>query len=139
MFAVPLPQLDPPTHEAVGLDPAQGGYPFTLITARAYGQHNTYKEADPYRGMPHRHCLMMNAEDAKRTGLQEHQRVWVQGLAYLEGIEILFGPIKPGSVLMFYPEASHLIRLPRIPRQIFPPLSDPLWRFFQSVKPEKSC
>ncbi len=118
MFPVPLPQLDPPTHESVGLDPAQGGYPFTLITARAYGQHNTvvYKEADPYRGMPHRHCVMMNAEDAKRTGLQEHQRVRVQGLAgYLEGIEIIFGPIKPGSVLMFYPEANHLIR----------PLEDP--------------
>lgn len=123
MFPVSLPQLDPPTHEAVGLDPSQGGHPFILITARAYGQHNTvvYKEADPYRGMPHRHCVMMNAEDAARTGLQAHQRVTVRGVAgCLENIEIILGPIKPGSVLMFYPEANHLIRPSEDPQSDIP-------------------
>ncbi|MCP9295904.1 hypothetical protein [Planktothrix agardhii] len=43
-----------------------------LGTGRGYGQHNTvvYNPADKYRGMPHRHCILMNLEDIKNAGFQ---------------------------------------------------------------------
>ena len=85
----------------------------SLITARSYGQHNTvvYQEGDRYRGMPHRHTILMNGADLRRSGLEPHQRVTVQGEAgALEGVEIIPGDIREGVGLMFYPEANVLMR-----------------------------
>jgi anaerobic selenocysteine-containing dehydrogenase len=85
----------------------------SLITARSYGQHNTvvYKEADVYRGMPHRHTILMNRGDLAHSGLKAHQRVTVQGEAgRLEGVEIIPGDIRTGVALMFYPEANVLMK-----------------------------
>ena len=113
LFPVSLPDLRPPCHADVGRDPASGGQPFLLITGRAYGQHNTvvYKDADPYRGMPHRHCLLISPEDAQAHGFSPGQRVTVHGTAgSLAQIEVCIGPIKPGSIFMVYPEANALIR-----------------------------
>ncbi|PZV13675.1 MAG: oxidoreductase [Leptolyngbya sp.] len=84
-----------------------------LITGRSYGQHNTvvYKEADEYRGMPHRQCILMHPIDAQQAGFAEHQRVSVRGDAgQLDNIEIIFGEVRSGAALMFYPEANVLMK-----------------------------
>jgi anaerobic selenocysteine-containing dehydrogenase len=86
---------------------------------------------DKYRGMPHRHCLLINAEDAKKAGFQEHQRVTVQGDAgKLENIEIIFGPIREGVGFMFYPEANVLFKAKIDPRCGTPAYKRvPVWVF----------
>ena len=95
------------------------GLVLSLITARSYGQHNTvvYKQADSYRGMPHRQTILMNRDDLQRSGLQAHQRVRVQGEAgRLDDIEIIPGEICAGAALMFFPEANVLMKGDRDPR-----------------------
>jgi anaerobic selenocysteine-containing dehydrogenase len=70
-----------------------------------------YKFADIYRGMSHRHTILMNPADIANGGLAAHQRVKVQGEAgALEGIEVIPGSIHCGAALMFYPEANVLMR-----------------------------
>ena len=104
---LPVPR-EHPVDRAAG----ERGLVLSLITARSYGQHNTvvYKERDMYRGMPHRHTILMNAQDLQQAGLQPHQRVTVQGEAgRLEGVEIIPGAIRSGAALMFYPEANVLM------------------------------
>ncbi|MFZ0409840.1 MAG: FdhF/YdeP family oxidoreductase [Cyanobium sp.] len=89
------------------------GLVLSLITARSYGQHNTvvYKQADSYRGMPHRQTILMNREDLRGSGLRAHQRVRVQGEAgHLDDIEIIPGDIRAGAALMFFPEANVLMK-----------------------------
>jgi hypothetical protein len=57
--------------------PGQGGLVLALITARSYGQHNTflYRAGDSYRGMPHRHKILMNRADLLRCGTPAFKRV----------------------------------------------------------------
>ena len=109
----PLPELTLPGPEHFGgLAPGEKGLVLSLITARSYGQHNTvvYKPGDSYRGMPHRHTILMNPDDLAAAGLRGHQRVSVQGDAgLLENIEVIPGSIRPGAALMFYPEANVLM------------------------------
>ena len=114
LAVTPLPDLRLPEPEHFGgLAPGERGLVLSLITARSYGQHNTvvYKPGDSYRGMPHRHTLLINPEDLVASGLVAHQRVTVQGEAgSLEGIELIPGSIRRGAALMFYPEANVLMR-----------------------------
>jgi molybdopterin-dependent oxidoreductase alpha subunit len=109
----PLPDLALPDPEHFGgMALGERGLVLSLITARSYGQHNTvvYKLGDSYRGMPHRHTILMNPDDLVATGLAAHQRVTVQGDAgRLEDIEVIPGSIRPGAALMFYPEANVLM------------------------------
>jgi molybdopterin-dependent oxidoreductase alpha subunit len=111
---IPLPDLSLPGPEHFGgLAPGEAGLVLSLITARSYGQHNTvvYKQGDLYRGMPHRHTILMNRADLARVGLRAHQRVLVQGeVGRLEDVEIIPGEIRAGAALMFYPEANVLMR-----------------------------
>ncbi|WP_017298235.1 FdhF/YdeP family oxidoreductase [Nodosilinea nodulosa] len=120
MQLTPLPTLTLPTLAEFGLpNPAQPALVLALITGRSYGQHNTvvYKEYDQYRGMPHRQCILMNPADAKRVGLAQHQRVSVRGDAgQLDNIEIIFGEVRSGAALMFYPEANVLMKARIEPR-----------------------
>jgi anaerobic selenocysteine-containing dehydrogenase len=108
-----LPDLRLPGPEHFGgLAAGERGLVLSLITARSYGQHNTvvYKPGDSYRGMPHRHTLLINPEDLAASGLVAHQRVRVQGEAgQLEEIELIPGSIRRGAALMFYPEANVLM------------------------------
>jgi molybdopterin-dependent oxidoreductase alpha subunit len=109
MFVTPLPKLSLPTKAEFGIDEAIPGIVVALGTGRSYSQHNTvvYKESDRYRGMPHRNCILMNPADVQAAGLQEHQRVTVQGNAgKLENVEIICGAIRPGAAMMFYPEVN---------------------------------
>jgi molybdopterin-dependent oxidoreductase alpha subunit len=123
MFVTPLPQLTLPELKDFHLpqEVAESGRGLVLIltTGRSYAQHNTvvYKPGDKYRGMPHRNCILMHAKDAEQAGLQEHQRVTVQGDAgTLQNVEIIYGSIRPGAALMFYPEVNVLFKAKIDPR-----------------------
>ncbi|MBW4464174.1 MAG: FdhF/YdeP family oxidoreductase [Pegethrix bostrychoides GSE-TBD4-15B] len=110
LFTTPLPELELPQPESFG---AGAGLVLALITARSYSQHNTvvYKNGDQYRGMPHRNCILLNRLDAESSGLQEHQRVTVQGDAgKLEQVEVIYGAVRPGAALMFYPEVNVIFK-----------------------------
>ena len=123
MFVTPLPHLTLPELKDFHLpqEVAESGRGLVLIltTGRSYAQHNTvvYKAGDKYRGMPHRNCILMNPKDTEQAGLQEHQRVTVQGDAgKLRNVEIIYGSIRPGAALMFYPEVNILFKAKIDPR-----------------------
>lgn len=93
------------------------------MTVRSYGQHNTvvYQEGDRYRGMPHGHCILMNPTDAELAQLYEHQRVTVKGDgSQLENIEVIFGAVRPGAALMFYPKVNKIFKAVVDPRRGIP-------------------
>lgn len=113
MQVTPLPVLTIPDKEFFGVSADSEGMVLILGTGRGYGQHNTvvYNTADKYRGMPHRHCILMNREDIKNGGFEAHQRVKVRGDAGdLDNIEIIAGNILQGTAFMFYPEANVLFK-----------------------------
>ncbi|MBD2314450.1 FdhF/YdeP family oxidoreductase [Desertifilum sp. FACHB-1129] len=113
MFATPLPQLSLPEPAAFGIPESAKGVVVALMTGRSYSQHNTvvYKEGDRYRGMPHRNCILMNRQDAQKANFQEHQRVTVQGDAgKMENVEVIFGAVREGAALMFYPEVNAIFK-----------------------------
>ncbi|MBE9185872.1 FdhF/YdeP family oxidoreductase [Microcoleus sp. LEGE 07076] len=109
MFVAPLPVLKLPEIKDFGESESVRGLVVALMTGRSYSQHNTvvYKIDDKYRGMPHRNCILMNREDAESAGLQEHQRVTVRGNAgKMENVEVIYGAVRAGAALMFYPEVN---------------------------------
>ncbi len=115
MFVTPLPQLTLPDRKTFGADDKTQGIVVALMTGRSYAQHNTvvYQIEDKYRGMPHRNCILMNRIDLERSGLHEHQRVTVEGNAgKLENVEIIYGAVRPGAALMFYPEVNVIFNAP---------------------------
>ena len=110
MFVTPLPELALPQPQDFG---ESNGLVLALITGRSYSQHNTvvYKADDQYRGMPHRNCILVNRIDAEAAGLQAHQRVTVKGDAgKLEQVEVIYGSVRPGAALMFYPEVNAIFK-----------------------------
>ncbi|MEG4632263.1 FdhF/YdeP family oxidoreductase [Microcoleus sp. AR_TQ3_B6] len=119
MFVAPLPKLKLPEAKEFGVSESTKGIVVALMTGRSYSQHNTvvYKIDDKYRGMPHRNCIMMNRADAESAGLQEHQRVTVQGNAgKMENVEVIYGAVRAGAALMFYPEVNVIFH-PEIERR----------------------
>jgi len=109
MFVTPLPVLKLPAAQEFGVSDSVQGLVVALMTGRSYSQHNTvvYKIDDKYRGMPHRNCILMNRADAESTGFQEHQRVTVQGnVGKMENVEVIYGAVREGAALMFYPEVN---------------------------------
>jgi molybdopterin-dependent oxidoreductase alpha subunit len=108
MFTTPLPDLTLPTVQDFNIGD-RTGLVLALMTGRSYSQHNTvvYKIGDMYRGMPHRNCILMNRLDAEKIGLAAHDRVTVQGDAgKLEQVEVIYGSVRAGAALMFYPEVN---------------------------------
>jgi molybdopterin-dependent oxidoreductase alpha subunit len=119
MFVTPIPQLTLPDRKAFGADDKTQGIVVALMTGRSYAQHNTvvYQIEDKYRGMPHRNCILMNRIDVEQAGLHEHQRVTVEGnVGKLENVEIIYGAVRPGAALMFYPEVNVIFR-PRVEKR----------------------
>ena len=113
MFATPLPDLTLPTPGDFGVSESVPNVVIALITARSYSQHNTvvYKLNDQYRGMPHRNCILMNHKDAEKANLGSRALVTVQGDAgKLENVEVIYGSVRQGSALMFYPEANAIFK-----------------------------
>jgi molybdopterin-dependent oxidoreductase alpha subunit len=108
MFTTPLPDLTLPTAQDFDIGD-RTGLVLALMTGRSYSQHNTvvYKIGDMYRGMPHRNCILMNRLDAEKIGLAAHDRVTVKGDAgKLEEVEVIYGSVREGAALMFYPEVN---------------------------------
>jgi anaerobic selenocysteine-containing dehydrogenase len=119
MFVTPLPTLTLPTPSDFGLTAATPSVVVILGTGRSYSQHNTvvYRPGDKYRGMPHRNCILMNPLDAAKANLTEHQRVTVKGDAgQLDNVEIIYGQIRAGAALMFYPEVNTIFQARIDPR-----------------------
>ncbi len=109
MHTTPLPDLTLPAATSFGIDESTPSLVLSLMTGRSYSQHNTvvYKIGDKYRGMPHRNCILMNRIDAEKIGLAEHDRVTVQGDAgKLTDVEVIYGAMRAGAALMFYPEVN---------------------------------
>ncbi len=113
MFATPLPNLTLPKAEEFGIDEPANSLVLALMTGRSYSQHNTvvYKIDDKYRGMPHRNCILMNPLDAEKIGRSAHDLVTVQGDAgKLEHVEVIYGTVREGAALMFYPEVNVIFK-----------------------------
>ncbi|WP_009630820.1 FdhF/YdeP family oxidoreductase [Synechocystis sp. PCC 7509] len=113
MFVSPLPDLTMPTPQDFGVSASVPNVVVALITARSYSQHNTvvYKLDDQYRGMPHRNCILMNHKDAENAKLGDRTLVTVQGNAgKLENVEVIYGSVRQGAALMFYPEANAIFK-----------------------------
>jgi molybdopterin-dependent oxidoreductase alpha subunit len=105
----PLPELSLPEPVAFDIPADQPGIVLALMTGRSYSQHNTvvYEIGDKYRGMPHRNCILINRLDAERLGAAEHRLVTVRGNAgEMENVEIIYGAVRLGAALMFYPEVN---------------------------------
>ncbi len=115
MFVTPLPQLSLPQAQDFDVGEYTHGLVLALMTGRGYAQHNTvvYRTEDKYRGLSHRHCILMNRFDAEDVGLKEHQRVTVKGnVSQLDNIEVIYGEVRPGAALMFYPEVNVIFNAP---------------------------
>lgn len=83
-----------------------------LMTVRSEGQFNTvvYEEHDLYRGQERRDVILMNAEDMKRMGIAEDQRVTVRSEAgALTGVMARAFDVARRSAVMYYPEANALV------------------------------
>ncbi|MDV3000889.1 MAG: putative oxidoreductase [Chroococcopsis gigantea SAG 12.99] len=112
MFTTPLPDLHLPTPEDFGIS-APRSLVLALMTGRSYSQHNTvvYRSGDKYRGIPHRNCILINRLDGEGAGFLEHDRVTVKGDAgELENVEVIYGAVRAGAGLMFYPEVNVIFR-----------------------------
>lgn len=115
MFPTALPVLTLPSPQDLGIPETTLGLMLSLMTARSYAQHNTvvYQIGDKYRGIPHRNCILMNRQDAEKANFEEHQTVTVQGnVGKMENVEIIYGPIRQGAALMFYPEVNVIFNAP---------------------------
>jgi molybdopterin-dependent oxidoreductase alpha subunit len=118
---------------AVGLPAAPDveGRRFRLMTVRSEGQFNTvvYEEHDDYRGQARRDVVLISEPDMRRLGVRADQRVTVKSAAgELRGQLLRPYDIRPGSLLMYYPEANVLV-----PRSVDPRSKTPA---FKSVEVE---
>ena len=84
-----------------------------LMTVRSEGQFNTvvYEEHDLYRGQDRRDVILIHPDDVARLGLQEDQRVTVRSTTgEMVGVLVRpFADIRPGNVMMYFPEANVLV------------------------------
>ncbi len=107
---------------------------FTLMTIRSEGQFNTvvYEPDDRYRGVTSRNVVLMNKADIKKIGLKEGDSVTVKNsTGIMTGQKLLAYPIKPGNIMMYYPESNVLV-----PRQIDPQSRTPSFKSIE-VRVEK--
>jgi molybdopterin-dependent oxidoreductase alpha subunit len=119
MAVTPLPQLELPPITAFDIPVNTPALVLALGTGRSYSQHNTivYRDGDKYRGMPHRNCILMNPEDAVSIGISNHQLVIVRGDAgQLSNVEVIYGKIRRGAAMMFYPEVNAIFHAHNDPR-----------------------
>ena len=113
MFVTPLPILKLPEIKDFEVADSTQGIVVALMTGRSYAQHNTvvYQTEDKYRGIPHRNCILMNKNDVEKAGFREHQRVTVRGnVGKLENVEIIYGAVREGAGVMFYPEVNVIFK-----------------------------
>ncbi len=92
--------------------PQGNGNRFRLMTVRSEGQFNTvvYDLDDKYRGIPTRNAVLMSPEDMQAQGLNEGEKVRVASeTGRMQGLTLFPFPIKPGNIMMYYPEANVLV------------------------------
>lgn len=85
---------------------------FTLTSVRSEGQFNTiiYSEEDVYRSQSHRQVLFIHADDLKKLGLNEQDRVDViSETGILRNLSIALYDIKRGNIMCYFPEANVLV------------------------------
>jgi anaerobic selenocysteine-containing dehydrogenase len=84
-----------------------------LMTVRSEGQFNTvvYEDYDLYRGQERRDVVLVHPTDLARLGLKGGQRIVVRSEigALSSIIAVAYEKIRPGNVLMYYPEANVLV------------------------------
>jgi molybdopterin-dependent oxidoreductase alpha subunit len=91
---------------------AAGADQLRLMTARSEGQFNTvvYEDYDLYRGQDRRDVILMHPDDLTRLGLAADARVTVTSeTGSLCVWARAYESIRPGNVLMYYPEANVLV------------------------------
>lgn len=100
---------------------------FRLMTVRSEGQFNTvvYEEEDLYRGQERRDLVLMHPDDIRRLGLSNDQAVEVRSdVGVITGyLARSYAAIKPGNVLMYFPEANRLV-----PRKLDPQSKTPAFK-----------
>jgi molybdopterin-dependent oxidoreductase alpha subunit len=102
------------------------GNELRLMTVRSEGQFNTvvYEEYDLYRGQDRRDLVLMHPDDLKRLGLVTEKPVIVRSaVGSLRVLARAFDKIRPGNVLMYYPEANVLV-----PRDVDPASRTPAFK-----------
>src|SRR6185369_5090061 len=106
-----------------------------LMTVRSEGQFNTvvYEEEDIYRGQERRDVILISPEDMRRLGLERDQRVTVRShVGELRRQLVRPYDIRPGNVLMYYPEVNILV-----PRDVDPQSKTPAFKaIIVSIIPE---
>ena len=99
---------------------------FILMTIRSEGQFNTvvYEPEDRYRKVTSRNVVLMNEEDIKMIGLKQGDSVRVKNdTGIITGQKVQAFPIKPGNIMMYYPESNILV-----PRQFDPESKTPSFK-----------
>ncbi|MBA4032136.1 MAG: histidine kinase [Planctomyces sp.] len=124
-FPTPSGRAQLRTHELPTLAGAPGEY--RLMTLRSEGQFNTvvYEDFDLYRNIDRRDVILMHPDDLQLAGLFEDQRVIVKSTTgEMQGIRIrAFKNVRPGNVVMYYPEANILV-----PRTVDPRSKTPAFK-----------
>ncbi|ADG67200.1 oxidoreductase alpha (molybdopterin) subunit [Planctopirus limnophila DSM 3776] len=124
-FPTPSGRAQIKSHELPSLMGAPGE--FRLMTIRSEGQFNTvvYEDYDLYRNIDRRDVILMHPEDLQLAGLFDDQRVVVKSAAgEMVGIRTrAFKNIRPGNVMMYYPEANILV-----PRSLDPRSKTPAFK-----------
>jgi molybdopterin-dependent oxidoreductase alpha subunit len=99
---------------------------FTLMTIRSEGQFNTvvYETNDRYRGVTSRNVILINEEDIKKIGAKDGDLVTIKNATgVMIGQKLQAYPIKPGNIMMYYPESNVLV-----PRQFDPQSKTPSFK-----------
>ncbi|HUF95217.1 MAG TPA: FdhF/YdeP family oxidoreductase [Acidimicrobiia bacterium] len=94
-----------------------------LMTVRSEGQFNTvvYEDEDIYRGQDRRDVVMMSSKDIDRMGLVVDQTVTVRSdTGALSNVLVREVDVRPGNVVMYYPEANVLVSKVADPRSRTP-------------------
>lgn len=124
-FPTPSGRAQIKCHELPSLIGSPGE--FRLMTIRSEGQFNTvvYEDYDLYRNIDRRDVILMHPEDLQLAGLFDDQRVVVKSAAgEMVGIRTrTFKNIRPGNVMMYYPEANILV-----PRSLDPRSKTPAFK-----------
>lgn len=85
---------------------------YRLTSVRSEGQFNSiiYHEQDAYREQTERWVVMMHPDDIAREGLSENQTInLTTATGSMQGLKVKPYNIRPGNLMVYYPEANQLI------------------------------
>ena len=90
----------------------QSTHEFMLMSVRSEGQFNSiiYEENDSYRQTPHRHCVLMNADDMSTMGLCTADKVTLRSdTGVMKKVSVYPFDLPKGNLMAYFPEANVLI------------------------------